>query len=180
MRKSIPLALVILAVAGLLLWKPWKSSPTASPQAQNRTAATETKIGSATIDNDFRFTVKKVECDKPWAGNPGDRDIHQLPQGHFCEAQVTVENISKSSKDFIAEGQNLLGSDGKKYSVGLAFYGPDHIPSPWQALRPGNPIEAILIYDIPKPTKPLFLELRDNPSSPGLRVDISNYKKYTP
>ena len=108
------------------------------------------------------------------AGNhAGSTDFGQKAQGEFCEAHLTVENVGDEPQTLFGDNQYLYDAKKRKFSPdsGAAIYLEDS-NSFLEEINPGNSIKGILLFDVPKGTKPVSMELHDSAFSGGVKVAL--------
>jgi hypothetical protein len=127
-------------------------------------------VGNAVRDGKFEFTVRKVECGKKRVGTA---DFGTTAQGQFCFVYVKVENIGKESQTLDGGSQYLYGENGAKYDADTeaAIY-LDDAKSFLEDINPGNAVDGIVVFDIPKNATPTRLELHDSIFSGGVEVAL--------
>ena len=153
-------------------------TPTAGSQAgatRAETATTEAKneapgLGTPVRDGKFEFTVNKVDCGKKRIGTA---DFGTSAQGQFCLVSVKVENIGKEAQTLDGSSQYLFGSGGQKFDADTeaAIY-LDDAKTFLEEINPGNSVDGVVVFDIPKSATPTKLELHDSPFSGGATVEL--------
>jgi hypothetical protein len=129
-------------------------------------------IGTAVRDGKFEFTVSKVDCGKT---RLGDTNFGKDAQGQFCTVNVKVENIGKEAQTLDASSQYLYGSGGQRYDAdteAALYLGVNQTRTFLEAINPGNSVNGILVFDIPKNAEPTKIELHDSPFSGGVMVAL--------
>ena len=155
-------------------------SPTAGNQpaattakGTTKTMATATgapKLGTPVRDGKFEFTVNKVDCGK---SRIGTADFGASAQGHFCLVHLKVENIGKESQLLDGSSQYLFGDAGQKFDADTeaAIY-LDDAKTFLEEINPGNAVDGVVVFDIPKSATPTKIELHDSPFSGGVTVEL--------
>jgi hypothetical protein len=127
-------------------------------------------IGTPVRDGKFEFTVKKIDCGK---SRIGTKDFGTSAQGQFCLVSVKVENIGKEAQTLDGSSQYLYGDGGQKYDADTeaAIY-LDDAQTFLEEINPGNSVNGIVVFDIPKNAKPSKIELHDSAFSGGVTVEL--------
>ena len=173
---------VLVVVGALLGDPPVEESTTAQREpAETQAPAQETRepaettpeaagTGTPVRDGKFEFTVQRVECGK---SRVGSRDFGQTAQGHFCFVYMKVENIGKEAQTLDGSNQYMYASGGKRYDADTeaAIY-LDDSKTFLEEINPGNAVDGIVIFDVPKSAKPERLELHDSAFSGGVEVSL--------
>ena len=151
---------------------------TATDQPSATTTGTKTTeaapkaagIGTPVRDGKFEFTVSKVDCGK---SRIGTKDFGTTAQGQFCLVSVKVENIGQEAQTLDGSSQYLYGDGGQKYDADTeaAIY-LDDAQTFLEQINPGNTVNGVVVFDIPKDAKPAKIELHDSPFSGGVTVDL--------
>jgi hypothetical protein len=176
-------AIGVLVVVGALLGDPpaeesttaqRESAGTQTPAQETRQPAETTPeaagTGTPVRDGKFEFTVQRVECGK---SRVGSRDFGQTAQGHFCFVYMKVENVGKEAQTLDGSNQYMYASGGKRYDADTeaAIY-LDDSKTFLEEINPGNAVNGIVIFDVPKSAKPERLELHDSAFSGGVEVSL--------
>ena len=151
------------------------ASNATSGTTREPTRTTEAKteapgIGTPVRDGKFEFTVRKVECGKSKIGSSG---IDKNAQGQFCLVYLKVENIGKESQLLDGGNQYLFGPGGQRFDADseAAVY-LDQAQTFLNEINPGNTVNGIVVFDIPKSVKPAKIELHDSAFSGGVTVEL--------
>jgi hypothetical protein len=129
-------------------------------------------IGDAVRDGKFEFVVSKVACGR---NRIGDTNFGKDAQGQFCTVNVKVKNIGKEAQTLDASSQYLYGSGGQRFDAdteAAVYLGLNETRTFLEDINPGNSVNGVLIYDIPKGQKPTKIELHDSPFSGGVTVEL--------
>lgn len=147
------------------------SSSSTSSDSQAKIVA---KIGQPARDGKFEFTVKNIKCGVP---NVGESYSTKTAQGQYCLLDVTVKNIGDQAQSLYSGNQYLYNAQNQKYSADdLATI--DAAPlgstgSSWfNDINPGNGVEGVIVFDIPKNQTPVSAELHDSVLSGGVKVNL--------
>jgi hypothetical protein len=138
-------------------------------QVQTEPTKKEPGIGDAVRDGKFEFTVTKVQPGVQRVGGQYGEEA----QGQFVLVHVTVENIGDRSQLFDGEAQKLFDKSDREFSADtLAAVYLEESKSLYNEINPGNKVEGIVVFDIPKDVEPTKIELHDSVFSDGVTVDL--------
>ncbi|MEU1245502.1 DUF4352 domain-containing protein [Micromonospora arida] len=140
-------------------------------KAEEKPAKTA-KIGQPARDGKFEFTVKSSKCG---VAKIGSDMLGQKAQGQFCLVTVNVKNIGKEAQMFDGSSQKAYAADGTEYSAdtGAAIYANKNAETFLNDINPGNQVNGVVVFDIPKNVKITKLELHDSMFSGGVDVALS-------
>jgi hypothetical protein len=129
------------------------------------------KLNESVRDGKFEFTVKSVECGKTTVG---DQYYSATAQGEFCMVNVKVSNIGDEPQSIYSSSQYLYNSDGQKYSSDSSATSIEQTGNDvwWNDINPGNSVEGVIVYDVPKGMVPASVELHDSFFSDGVLVEL--------
>jgi hypothetical protein len=116
--------------------------------------------------------VSKVDCGKT---RLEDTNFGKDAQGQFCVVNVKVENIGREAQTLDASSQYLYGSGGQRFDAdteAALYLGVNQTRTLLEDINPGNSVNGILVFDIPKNEKPTKIELHDSPFSGGVTVEL--------
>ncbi len=142
-------------------------------KSEDKSAATA-KLNEVARDGKFEFTVKSVACGKAEVVSPETDALRQKAQGQYCLMTLTVKNVGDKQQYFSISDQKLLNSAGQQYtadSTATLYNGGNSQPLLAQ-INPGNSVEGVLVFDIPKEQTPVFAELHDSAFSNGVKVTL--------
>lgn len=135
--------------------------------------STETAPGlnDAVRDGKFEFTVKKVDCGKTKIGSSM---LGTKAQGQFCLVNVKVENIGDEAQSMFGDNQLMFDQEGREFSADTeaAIY-LDNAQTLWEEINPGNSINGVVVFDVPKNAVPESIELHDSMFSDGVTVSLT-------
>ena len=116
-------------------------------------------------------TVTKVECG---IAQIGSEFLNKNAQGQFCKVYVTVTNIGNEARTFHDSSQYAYNAAGQKYdadgAAGMYLEGDSH--AFLEEINPGNSVNGIIVFDIPKDAQIVKLELHDSAFSGGVVVNV--------
>jgi len=138
----------------------------ATTSANGKTAA---GIGTPVRDGKFEFTVTAVD---PGKSTIGTGSISKTAQGQFVLVHVTVRNIGNQQQSFDQSSQKMIDQQGRQLSPDTTagvYVDPNNFLA---QINPGNSVEGLLVYDIPKDAVPTKLQLHDSPFSGGVTVQL--------
>jgi hypothetical protein len=86
---------------------------------------------------------------------------------------VKVENIGDEAQSMFGDNQLLFDQDGREFSADTeaAIY-MDNAQTLWEEINPGNAINGVVVFDVPKDAKPASIELHDSMFSDGVTVSL--------
>jgi hypothetical protein len=144
-------------------------SAAAAPSAGDE-AAPASQLGAPVRDGKFEFTVTTI---RSGVRQVGDTDFGVKAQGQFVLVSVTVENIGDEPQSLFGDNQKLFDAAGREYSADseAAIYLEDS-NSLWEEINPGNKVDGVIVFDVPKGTDPTRLELHDSLFSGGVEVTL--------
>lgn len=126
--------------------------------------------GSAVRDGKFEFTARKVDCGKRRIGS---EYLDKRAQGQFCLVHVKVANIGSEPQLFDDSNQKALDASGNEYAADTeAGIYLENSEAFLNEINPGNSVNGILVFDVPKGTKLTAMEFHDSPFSGGAQVSL--------
>jgi hypothetical protein len=175
-----PLFIVLIAIAAIVLIAAISSggeSDTDTAESNGATADTADSgtdaagIGDAVRDGKFEFVVDKVDCG---ATKAGKGFMAENAQGQFCFVSMSIENIGDESQAMFADNQYMYDEQGREFAADFdaTFALGNKGQMLFEEINPGNAIEGIVVFDVPKAAKPISLELHDSMLSDGVSVSI--------
>jgi len=167
---GIILIAIIAGAAGGGSKSPDSSNPT---KTDNNAAATTAKVGEAARDGQFEFVVKSVTCGQPSVTDSSGY-VTKTAQGQYCLMDVTVKNIGNKQQYFLESDQKLLNSAGQQYSPDstATLTNSNNSDALLAQINPGNIVQGILVFDIPKDQAPVSAEMHDSSFSGGVKVNL--------
>lgn len=136
--------------------------------------ATVAKLNEAANDGKFQFTVKGVECGKTEVVSPDSDALRQKAQGQFCLMTLAIKNIGNEQQYFSQSDQKLLNAESQQYTPdsSATIYNGGNSQALLAQINPGNSVEGVLVFDIPKDQTPVIAELHDSAFSNGVKVNL--------
>ncbi|MBW8485526.1 DUF4352 domain-containing protein [Actinomadura parmotrematis] len=130
-------------------------------------------IGREYRDGKFAFTVTKV---KKGVRRVGDQYFGRTAQGQYVLLYVRVENIGDDARSFSDGNQDLFDTKDRKFSAGTEAQIAlgDQAKAFLEDVNPGNTVNGVLIYDVPKGVKLHAVELHDSMFSGGVTVPLGD------
>ncbi|WP_277212019.1 DUF4352 domain-containing protein [Isoptericola croceus] len=127
-------------------------------------------LGDAVRDGKFEFTVTELEDGVEQIGNDF---LNETAQGQYVLVHVTVENIGDEAQYFDGSSQKLVDTEGRTHSAdsSAAIY-LDDSNSFLNEINPGNTVDGVVVFDLPKKATPATLELHDSMFSGGVEVSV--------
>lgn len=168
------IAIVLIgAIGGASGGSKKSGSTTSTPTDTNTTeTASVAKIGEPVRDGKFEFVVKSVTCGKSSVGT--NQYLTKEAQGQFCLMDLTVKNIGDQQQLFAESAQKLLNADGMQYSSDsvASLYNSNNSDTWLNQINPGNSVQGVIVFDIPKDQVPASAELHDSVYSGGVKVGL--------
>jgi hypothetical protein len=150
----------------------------ASTPAKKRTEPKQAEpkqagIGDVVKDGKFSFKATKVETG---VARVGGEYLGSDAQGQYILVHVTVKNIGDEAQLFSGSSQKLIDSRNRKYDTdtGAAALGLKNSNAFLNNINPGNTVNGILLFDVPKNFKIKAVELHDSIFSDGVTVALSS------
>lgn len=171
---TVILVLVVLAIIGAALGGGNTNNQTASNNQNNSdNKPTVAKIGQPARDGKFEFVVKGIECGR---ANVGSDFLTKSAQGQYCLLTVNVKNIGNEKQSLFSSNQKLLDSSNREFSAddqATLYAGPQGSTAAWfNDINPGNSVEGVIVFDVPKDVTPVAAELHDSAFSGGVKVNL--------
>lgn len=127
----------------------------------------------------WRFNVKEVRCGQQemvYDSGVGEEERH-IPQGQYCQAIMTIENIGTAPDSWNEDASALLDTEGihYEYDFDATYWGnirDDHRDF-GSRLNPGQAAPGSVWFDIPADAEPALLVLLPDPysdNSVGIRL----------
>lgn len=133
-------------------------------------AAVSVGLNQPARDGKFEFTVTKVQCG---VAEIGSEFLNKKAQGQFCKVSITVKNIGDEARTFTSANQYAYNAAKQKYDAdGAAGMYLEESNAFLEDINPGNSVNGIVIFDIPKGAKIVKLELHDSAFSGGVVVNL--------
>lgn len=135
-------------------------------------AATVAKLNKPARDGKFEFVVKSVECGKTTIGT--NQYLTKNAQGQFCLMTIHVKNIGDKAQGFFGTNQKLLNAQNQQYAADDAagVYIDQNYSTLFSNINPGNSVEGVIVFDIPKDQTPVSAELHDSSFSDGVKINL--------
>ncbi len=134
--------------------------------------ATVAKLNEPARDGKFEFVVKAVECGKTTIGT--NEYVTKNAQGQFCLVTINVKNIGDEAQGFFSSNQKLLNAQNQQYAADDAagIYVDQNYSTLFSNINPGNSVEGVIVFDIPKDQTPITAQLHDSAFSDGVKVNL--------
>jgi hypothetical protein len=168
--------IVLLAIIGGAASGGNKTSTSTSSKTtstKSDTKATLAKINEPANDGKFQFTVTSIKCGEPSVSS-ADGYLTKTAQGQYCLLNVTANNIGDQSQTLDSTSQYIYDSSNKKYSSDSEAT-IDNSPTDntfFNPINPGNSVNGVIVFDIPKGVTPTLAELHDSAFSGGVKVSL--------
>jgi hypothetical protein len=126
-------------------------------EGSQRPAEKTYKIGEKATDDDYQFTVTKIKCG---VSRIGDSYSNEKAQGQFCLVSLRVKNVGDDPTSFSSENQILVDTKGENYSPDDEAWIYLDDSDVWSEVNPGNTLQSVVPFDVPKKAKPDHLLLK--------------------
>lgn len=133
---------------------------------------TTVKLNETARDGKFEFVVKSVECGKTTIGT--NQYLTKNAQGKFCLMTISVKNVGDKAQGFFGSNQKLLNAQNQQYAAddSAGVYLDQSYSTQFSNINPGNSVEGVVVFDIPKDQTPVTAELHDSAFSSGVKVSL--------
>jgi hypothetical protein len=158
--------LLICACGGLLLLG--KDSDKENKKERRKAVAT-VALKETARDGKFEFLVDSVECGHDRIGTDL---LGEQAQGQFCLVTLSVKNIGDSAQYFSDTEQKAINTSGQEFSANptASLYANSNSQTLFTQINPGNTLQGIIVFDIPKDQQLVKLELHDSAFSKGILI----------
>ncbi|WP_018347724.1 DUF4352 domain-containing protein [Longispora albida] len=156
--------LLICAVAGVVIWQ------VADRDDDKRSSGS---LNNPIADEGMEFTVTKVDCGVNRVGN---EYLNRMAQGQFCLVTLGIRNVGKDPLVFHGQFQLAHGPGGYRYApdgTASVLASLDTAAPGTTEINPGNGMETMIAFDIPRSATLSELELHESRYSPGVRVKVT-------
>lgn len=141
------------------------------PTTQTEPTAPATPgVGDRVRDGVFEFTVLKV---RTGIRRIGDAYARQKAQGEFVLITVRVTNIGDEAQTLFDAAQKAYDAKGREFAAdseaASSLEGNDVL---WEQVNPGNKVTGRIVFDVPRGTELVALEVHDSIWSGGSAVAL--------
>ncbi|MEU4534350.1 DUF4352 domain-containing protein [Streptosporangium sp. NPDC023825] len=132
--------------------------------------ASEPGMGDVVKDGKFAFKVTKTEKKT----EVGSEFLNKKAQGEFLLVRVTVKNIADEAQTFFGEAQKVYDAKGREYKADseAALY-LESSKSLYEQINPGNSVNGVILFDLPRGVTAVKIKLHDSLFSSGVEVELS-------
>jgi hypothetical protein len=176
-------------VAGLILamrmdvGAPAVTAQTTSAEASAKPASTVTHTTAADVtkadmpaaamgdevrDGDFSVVVIGVQRADTVA-SPEHPDVEKVARGEFVLVQLTVTNVAAEPQTYAVSFNKLSDGSTRYQSDDEAWLYLGKLPP---ILYPGDSVDTVVVFDVPRGTEVRSIELHNGPNSDGVMVDL--------
>jgi hypothetical protein len=152
---------------------PPSRSPTPSPTVTQSSAPPPRSVGlnEPAHDGQFEFIVTSVRCG---LASVGTGTASRAAQGQFCEVGLTVRNVGTQVRTFDGSNQAAFGPGSVRYpdDPTAEQYANRDSRTFQNAVQPGETVNGILVFDVPKGSRIVRLSLHDAFFSGGVTVQV--------
>ena len=146
---------------------------TKAPETEAPTTAPNDEvpgIGDPAGDGQFTFVVQSVACGE---SSIGSGLFAEDAQGEYCLVNMKVRNTGDVSQMMDSSNQFMFIGNKEYAPSSDAVLALDESENFFlEEINPGNAVEGVMVFDIPKGGKPDRLELHDSLFSGGVTVKI--------
>lgn len=173
---TVILGFILIVIIGSALGGDKSKTNTASGNGSGVTKTEDKKVvaklNEAARDGKFEFVVKSVDCGKTTIGT--NEYLTKNAQGQFCLMTISVKNIGDKAQGFFGTNQKLLNAQNQQYSADDAagVYVDQNYSTLFSNINPGNSVQGVVVFDIPKDQAPVSAELHDSAASNGVKVNL--------
>ena len=175
-KHKILTGFIALVILGIVIGASGGSSDknsTSKTESTQKASKTEViGIGQPARDGKFEFTVKGVECGRGSVG--ANQYTTKTAQGQYCLLTVSVKNIGDEAQGLFSSNQKLLNDQNQQFAADdvASAYLDESYSTIFSNINPGNSVEGVFVFDIPKDQTPAFAELHDSAFSGGVKVGL--------
>ncbi|GIH72620.1 DUF4352 domain-containing protein [Sphaerimonospora thailandensis] len=127
-------------------------------------------IGDLVKDGKFAFKVTKVE---KGLSQVGEGFMVSKAQGQYVLVHLNVKNIGDKAQMFTGSAQKLIDTQGRQFDADSgAAIGMKDSNAFLNNINPGNTVNGIVLFDVPKDFKIKSIELHDSFFSGGVTVTL--------
>ena len=147
-------------------------SPSATNENSNTSNEVVAKIGEPARDGKFEFIVKGLDCGKTTVGT--NEYLTKTAQGQFCMLSITIKNIGNEPQSLFSANHYLFNATGQKYAADdtATMYAAPQGATWYSDINPGNSVEGIIVFDIPKDQIATSAQLHDSAYSNGVKISL--------
>jgi hypothetical protein len=130
------------------------------------------RLGDVVEDGKFAFKVTKVE---KGLSQVGEGFTVSKAQGQYVLVHLTVKNIGDEAQLFTDSAQKLIDAKGRQFDAdsGAAALALKDSNAFLNNINPGNTVDGILLFDVPKTITLKAIELHDSLFSGGVTVSLT-------
>lgn len=132
-------------------------------------AAAAAGLNTPVRDGKFEFTVTAVD---PGIATIGTGGVTRTAQGQFILAHVSVKNIGDQAQTltFNSGAQKLTDKQGRQATASPTARIYVNSQNFLAQINPGNSVQWVVVFDVPKDSVPATFELHDSLFSRGVTV----------
>ncbi|MEV6303864.1 DUF4352 domain-containing protein [Actinoplanes sp. NPDC051861] len=139
--------------------------------ADRRPMAVGDAVPGGALAGNFEFAAGDLRCGVESVGPDG---LDQRASGQFCLLHVTVKNIGGEPELFDSGAQRVYDANGVAYAVAdqAAVFLNDRNPTLLNEIPPGDSVEGVLPFDVPKDAQLTEVSVHGSMSTPGVRIPL--------
>jgi len=169
------IAFLVVIAGGFFIYHLISGTVTSALTSDSKPTVIKTQpdafLGQSVRDGKFSFVVKSMQCGATTIST-------EVALGQFCVVRLSITNIGKVANMIDVTSQKLLDAKGTSYDersmAGMLF--PENDNFELTNLNPGLSVTGAIVYDVPKTTTPVAIELHDGFISDGKQVLLQNKK----
>lgn len=173
-------AIILISIGSAMGSSSDSNSPTASKTASKAATGSQPLatpgLNQEADDGDFGFTVTAFQCGQATLAQPDNTDWTTTAQGQFCTMSLTIKNIKNAAQTFDDSSQYVFSYSGTQYSSsndGTITANPSGSNCMMYAsINPGNTLNCVIAFDVPKDVTPAYAILHDSSASNGVKVNL--------
>ncbi|MCT9932240.1 DUF4352 domain-containing protein [Planotetraspora sp. A-T 1434] len=129
-------------------------------------------VGDIVKDGKFAFKITKVQ---KGLSQVGEGFTVSKAQGQYVLVHLTVKNIGDEAQMFSDSAQKLIDGKDRQFEAdsGAAALGLKDSNAFLNTINPGNAVNGILLFDVPKNFQLKAVELHDSMFSDGVTVSLA-------
>lgn len=179
-RHKVLTVILVLVVIGVAVSASSGNSNSSNTQSNNQTSSggnnkpTVARVGQPARDGQFEFVVKGIKCGKPSVVDSTGY-VTKNAQGQYCLMTLSVKNIGDKQQLFSESDQKLLNQSNQQFSpdTEATLTNSSSQTDPFLSqINPGNSVEGVLVFDVPKGQIMTKAELHDSSLSNGVEVSL--------
>jgi hypothetical protein len=125
-------------------------------------------MGEEVRDGDFSIIVTGVRR-VDTVSSPEHPDVEKVAQGEFVLVQLNVTNVGAEPQTYAVSFNTLSDGSTRYQSDDEAWLYLGNLPP---TLNPGDSVDTVVVFDVPRDTEVRSIELHNGPNSGGVLVGL--------